>query len=136
MAEGFAAQVESWATKADERTRRVVRRWMINLHEELIAWTPVDTGRLQSNFYITEGSPSGAFDPDLHLQDPQAAHAAQIGPVANFTGDKVMFITSNTPYAWEIEFTDKSKKGKGMFRKTGKLGGRLLGVSVTEEPWR
>ena len=104
-------QVET--IKGFDQFRRAV---VLALFKSVIMDTPVDTGRLRGSWQVSLGAPSAA-NPE-RFDKRGTLTLATILPNIGGVNDTV-YLTSNLPYAFGIEFLGKSKEKapQGMIRR-------------------
>ena len=81
----------------------------IDALEQLIQYTPVDTGRARGNWIVNIGAPSSDYDPENKDKSGEAARAAGLAIISQarwrykgtFTSD--LYIVNNTPYIEYLE---------------------------------
>jgi hypothetical protein len=100
-------RLEQWGEKT-------VRGTLLSLSSAIIKDTPVDTGRLRSNWMPSIGSPDST-------QGTATSEADTISKVASTTtglkmGD-TFYLTNNLPYAAAIEYGHSKRFPEGMLRK-------------------
>jgi len=100
-------RLEQWGEKT-------VRGTLLSLSSAIIKDTPVDTGRLQSNWMPSIGSPDSA-------QSAATSEADTISKVASTLESLKMgdtfYLTNNLPYAAAIEYGHSKRFPEGMLRK-------------------
>lgn len=100
-------RLEQWGEKT-------VRGTLLSLSSAVIKDTPVDTGRLRSNWMPSIGSPDST-------QGTATSEADTISKVANTTASLKMgdtfYLTNNLPYAAAIEYGHSKRFPEGMLRK-------------------
>lgn len=120
----FSIQLKQYGAKAIDAVDRVRRRVIIELFSAIIRETPVDTGRLRSNWQITLRSPATGT---LGIRDVSAVIAEAEAAVNASKGDDVVIMRNNLPYAYRIEYEGWSKQApEGMVRRNIAMFQRIV----------
>lgn len=113
----FAMQIGAFAKKAGDNADLVVRKICLDLLEDIVMHTPVDTGRARANWFTTIGTP---FAGTIEHNGAGAAAGVSIGrsgaAISQAPGN-VLWISNNLPYINRLEFEGWSKQApQGMVR--------------------
>jgi len=102
MTQQFAAQVRRFSNETQAKLDLAVRKITLDVFENVIVMSPVDTGRFRGNWMPAVGSvPSGTVE----AVDPSGGSVrARVQGVTNGVraGD-VIFMVNNLPYAERLE---------------------------------
>lgn len=114
----FKLDVSKFAKKAGKEADKVVREVCLNLVNDIVLNTPVDTGRAKANWFTSIGSPSSAtieFDSGK-LPAESLAIGRAMPDIAKATGS-IFWISNNLPYIYRLEYEGWSKQAeRGMVR--------------------
>lgn len=102
MSEQFAGQVRRFTDKTRAKMDLAVRKITLDVFENVIVMSPVDTGRFRGNWMPAVGSaPSGTIE----AVDPSGGMVrAKVQGVTNgVTAGDVIFMVNNLPYAERLE---------------------------------
>ena len=80
------------------------RKFIITIYNNLVALSPVDTGRYRNNHHISFGSPSYAVDVGVGLQLP---------PQGTFP---TVYLQNNLPYALRLEQGHSGQAPTGVYQ--------------------
>lgn len=144
----FSQDISKFGVGAVDKIQRVRRGVTLKLMTSVIMDTPVLTGRLRANWRLSAQQPN--FNErvgfDASRQEAAAAKGTTIPNhtqaainevqegIEASTGDGLLFLTNNLPYAHRIEFDGWSKKSpEGMVRRNVVRFGRLIKVYVGEK---
>ncbi len=113
----FSSQVSAFKKKALENATKIGRQSAFDLYAAITISTPVDTGLLRNNWFVT-------IDIPTYARSSNADEGAYSGLVEEmrqkidaFKFGQTVFITNNLPYATRIEFDGWSwRKPEGMVR--------------------
>lgn len=120
----FSIQLKRYGAKSIDAVDRVRRRVIIELFSAIIRETPVDTGRLRSNWQITLRSPATGT---LGIRDVSAVIAEAEAAANASKGDDVVIMRNNLPYAYRIEYEGWSKQApEGMVRRNIAMFQRIV----------
>lgn len=113
----FSSQVSAFKKKALENATRIGRQSAFDLYSAITISTPVDTGLLRNNWFITLDIPTSVISGN----DDEGAYAGIAEEMRQkleaFKFGTTIFITNNLPYATRIEFDGWSwRKPEGMVR--------------------
>ena len=100
-------RLEKWGEK-------VVRGTLLSLSSAIIKDTPVDTGRLRSNWMPSIGSASSA---QIEATSEADAIGKLSGTVSSLSLGQTFYLTNNLPYAAAIEYGHSKRFPEGMLRK-------------------
>jgi hypothetical protein len=108
------ATVKIAIDKLEQWGEKVVRGTLLSLSSAVIKDTPVDTGRLRSNWIPSINAPK-------LIEAGTTSEASAISDVASTTarvkfGD-TFYLTNNLPYAVPIEFGHSKRFPEGMLRR-------------------
>lgn len=94
----FAAQLQAWANKTERRLEDVDRAFKLELFNQVVLTTRVDTGRLRGNWQVSTGAPAVT-----EIERFQKAGGLQAGEVAKIQPFSSTWLSNNLPYAmvWE-----------------------------------
>lgn len=115
----FSSVVSRWCGRtAPEATVRMLRGTSIALFAGVIRDTPVDTGRLRSNWRCSIGEANREEQTSTDKQGTIAV-VEMMGKAAVLEGDQTIIICNSLPYAARIEYEGWSSKKapEGMVRK-------------------
>lgn len=108
----FGSGLRSWAQLVQDRHRDVKRGVALKLFSAVIKDTPVDTGRLRSNWQTSIGSP------DLNTGSTLAREARDKMKLVTGTleADQAVLMCNSLPYAYRIEYEgwSRTKSPEGM----------------------
>ncbi|MCD8213262.1 MAG: hypothetical protein LUC34_04320, partial [Campylobacter sp.] len=112
----FESDIAKFADKADKKLNLIAKKAIIGLCSDIIADTPVDTGRLRNNWFP---SLEAASDETTEQTENEAAIRTANFVNSEFKLDKTFVFTNNMPYAYRIEFEGWSavKAPSGMVRR-------------------
>lgn len=110
----FDVDLQKFAEKIGLAPKIVVIRITLDLYTRIVKRTPVDTGRARSSWDVKEGTPSDFLPPEVPKGGAAAAPQDGAGLVADLTGDKVVFITTNVDYMKYLESGSSSQAPAGM----------------------
>ncbi len=120
----FSIQLKRYGAKSIDAVDRVRRRVIIELFSAIIRETPVDTGRLRSNWQITLRSPATGT---LGIRDVSAVIAEAEAAANASKGDDLVIMRNNLPYAYRIEYEGWSKQApEGMVRRNIAMFQRIV----------
>jgi hypothetical protein len=113
----FALDISKFAQKAGEQADKVVREVCLNLVNDIVLNTPVDTGRARANWFTSIGSPSNQT---IEFEGGASGGGLAIGrampDISKATGN-IFWISNNLPYIYRLEFEGWSKQApRGMVR--------------------
>jgi len=118
----FTVDVKKWADKTNTGIDVAIRGVAMSLFRDVILDTPVDEGRLRSNWFCTKNSASTRIiaenESGIYPSDGQILFSVErvinSGKLASS-----YYLTNNAPYANKIEFEGHSrvKAPNGMVRK-------------------
>lgn len=95
-------EITSWTLKAKDLTDRQVQYICMTLLRDVVAGTPVDTGRARGNWQASIGSPA---DGTLEKTDKNGGTTINKGAkVAKDATGNVFYLTNNLPYIYRLEF--------------------------------
>ena len=94
-------------TAAIEASRRLQRRVAQVLLEELAKFTPVDTGRLAGNYYVTNSKYSSVFLENNFNKSHRISGSNQVDLLV-IDGKQTVRIVNNTPYAHIVNATSRN----------------------------
>lgn len=98
----FKGQTDAWVNKATHMTDRQVQYICMSLMRDVVAGTPVDTGRARGNWQASIGSPA---DGTLEKTDKNGGTTINKGAkVAKDATGNVFYLTNNLPYIYRLEF--------------------------------
>ena len=109
-AAGFTAAVDQWLKKAGLQAEEAVRRIALRLWQELVARTPVDTGRARAAWVTSLDEPSDEVPPPGNYGPPSPPDLSRL-TLANR-----VFIVNGVPYAVELEEGSSKQAPAGMVR--------------------
>lgn len=110
----FGDDVRRFAQKSNRSIERIVRETELELYRSVIYDTPVDTGRLRDNWFLSHGVESTEATDDAGRN---ALAAVETGLVA-MPFPRKSYLTNNLPYAIPIEEGHSTVKApQGMVRK-------------------
>lgn len=89
------SSINSWWSDQEKKIDKTSRAIKIDIANQVIKNTRVDTGRLRGNWIPTNVSPS--FGTRSRLDPSGSAGAREVAEV--FTGEGVSFLCNNLPYA-------------------------------------
>ena len=127
----FLVNMTRFVAQTKASCDEIVRQVLFDLQYTLGFYTPVDTGRLRSNWQFGAGEiPTGTLD---STDDPTDRLRAQI---AGATAGTIHYLVNNLPYAAVIEYGQypNPPKGGGRKDKTGKHVVRSAGGYSTQAP--
>lgn len=108
------ASVSIAIDKLEQWGEKVVRGTLLSLSSAIIKDTPVDTGRLRSNWIPSINAPKST-------EAGTTSEAAVIGEisavVANLKLGDTFYLTNNLPYAVAIEYGHSKRFPEGMLRR-------------------
>ncbi len=117
--------------RTKDEMNRIYRGVGIKLFTAVIRDTPVDTGRLRSNWQCTLDAPASG---ELDSADKSGSQAigAVTDKVQSASMENVMILTNNLPYAGRIEYDGWSsvKAPEGMVRRNVERFRRLIAAEV------
>jgi hypothetical protein len=113
----FGQQLRTFEAKTLQKMETAVRKIVLDAFSEVIAMSPVDTGRFRGNWQVAVGSaPTGtveALDPSGSIVTARVAVVA--GEVK--AGD-VIYMVNNLPYAQRLEDGYSKQAPAGMVKLT------------------
>lgn len=122
----FGGDLQRFADRAMGRTELVFKKVALEVMGRTIMRTPVDTGRLRSNWLLTLDQPaSGTTESDGSGEPTARPDGGGTGPARELLGpaidaanlNNVIWLTNNLPYAGVIEYDAHSKQAPaGMVR--------------------
>lgn len=114
----FTADISRFVEKANGNSDIVVRKIGLDLFGRVVRKTPVDTGRLRGNWFLTVNLPSSQYvESNLDKSGAKSISDAQSKIGLYNSGVNAIYITNNAPYAMRIETTGYSKQApQGMAR--------------------
>lgn len=114
----FAASMFRWAKDTSETTQRTIRGATLVLFTAVIRDTPVDTGRLRSNWRCSIGNPNYDEQSDVS-KGGVAAIQETMSTVDLMEMDETIILCNNLPYAYRIEYEgySREKSPQGMVRR-------------------
>ena len=127
----FLVNMSRFVAQTKASCDEIVRMVLFDLSYTLGFYTPVDTGRLRSNWQFGAGEiPTGTLD---STDDPTDRLRAQI---ASATAGTIHYLVNNLPYAAVIEYGQypNPPKGGGRKDKTGAHVVRSAGGYSTQAP--
>lgn len=116
----FADDIRKFSEKTGVRFNTVRRKFVLDLHADLVRATPVDTGHARANWQVSVGAPAEGIvegeDKGAKGSDPSAASVAAASSVAMGTAkvhDETMYITNNLPYIERLNdgYSDQAPSG-------------------------
>jgi hypothetical protein len=119
MTSTFSTQMTRWSDATQERTLVVLRGVVIALFSAVIRDTPVDTGRLRSNWQVVMGLQPNLItteDTDRNAPIRRVNETAQQFQKGH---DIAITMSNSMPYAYRIEYEGWSsvKSPDGMLRR-------------------
>lgn len=128
---GFAADVATFAKKANASVDAVVRKVTFDLFFDVVQRTPVDTGRLKANWQASQNTPvrGTLTSTDKDGNKTMVAISGAIGGAGSVT-----YLANNLPYAHRIEFDgwSRTKAPAGMVRVSMARVQRLLSAAARQ----
>lgn len=113
----FSRQVESFVRVAKERASQVVRKATLGVLANVVAASPVDTGRFRGNWQAGVGArPTGEVEGVD--RDGGATIAAAAATLENASLGDTVYVANNLPYARRLEFGHSQQAPRGMVRLT------------------
>lgn len=114
----FKIDITKFAQKAGKETDKVIREICLNLFNDIVYDTPVDTGRAKANWFTGIGTPVNStidFDGGKTAAEGLAISRA-MPDIAKATGN-IFWISNNLPYIYRLEYEGWSKQApRGMVR--------------------
>lgn len=107
----FSSELKGIRKRQEARTDKVFRAWCLNVMGKIIRRTPVDTGRLRSNWNGSVGKP----DRSTRDSNRDATAAAKQAIAKGKAGD-TLYLTNNLPYAATVERGSSKQAPVGMLR--------------------
>jgi len=101
----FADQIRAFDKKTEAKMEKAARKIAVDAFSAVIAESPVDTGRLRSNWQVAIGSaPSGVIGGDSFDDTPKESFSKQKGDdqavaAGNLKLGDTAFLANNLPYA-------------------------------------
>lgn len=123
----FADQVRRWSDRTQKLVVGIAREAVSDLHEEFVERSPVKTGRFQSNFVVSYGSPN-TFSNTNYTADKAAAHAQFENDIRNLPLGQTWWIVNNVEYGPKIEFEGWSRQAPVGVVRTAVLAGRWAAI--------
>ena len=131
-AAGFAAAINAWSQKVDLALDEAVRRIALRVWEELVARTPIDTGRAQAGWVTNLDEPSDHVPPGIAasaLAQRQGQRRAGETPgrivpppqppdLSAATARNRIFIVNNVLYAVELDHGSSRQAPAGIVAVT------------------
>ncbi len=129
----FTADIQRFATMTNSDIGTAKRAIVFALFGQVVAKTPVDTGRAKGNWFVTENTPS----PDTTERDdtsPPGAVNVASQTMLNLVTEKltVDILTNNLPYIEALEFGSSTQAPSGMLRTTLRAFARI----AKKEGWK
>lgn len=110
----FGDDVRKFAQKSGRSLERIVRETELELYRSVINDTPVDEGRLQANWFLSQGAESTETTDNVGRN---AVGSVETG-LAAMPFPRKSYLTNNLPYAIPIEEGHSTVKApQGMVRK-------------------
>jgi len=106
----FEKEFDAAVLKINDKNEKVVRAVALQLFSAIVKSTPVQTGRLRSNWQTTLSSPASGT---VNSVDPSGSSAiAEVSAVTSrFTlADESIWFTNNLPYAQIIEEGSRTRR--------------------------
>lgn len=99
----FAKAVEQFTVKAGQNARAAVIKVAADLNNRVILKTPVDTGRLRSNWQLSIKRPESG---QVQGSDRSGSltSAKNISTLSQYKLGDLIFLVNNLPYARVVEF--------------------------------
>lgn len=125
----FASDLDAFARKVDGNINLVFRKIVYEIAKDLIAMSPVDTGRFRGNWMIGVGNPNAAT---TTVNDRSGASTlARLGSQLTTIEAKIpLFVTNSLPYAQRLEYGWSKQAPAGMVRITTARFEQHVNVSV------
>ena len=112
----FTLDLKNISKKFDGTIDDLIDGVELSLYSAVIISTPVDTGRLRGNWFMSQGSSSNKTSNVNDVSGSEAISRVQ-SLVGALKGGRVTFLTNNLPYAEAIEFGHSKQAPTGMVRK-------------------
>lgn len=114
----FTIDMDKWINKASGNTDIVVRKIGLQLLNKVVMKTPVDTGRLRGNWFVSFNAPTSQYSDTASDRSGGVTIANGQSTLAGYRkGINSIYLTNNAPYAMRIETTGYSKQApQGMAR--------------------
>lgn len=94
---------------------KVIRGGTLNLFNNIVIGTPVDTGRARGNWFTSASSPSNAV---RSATDEQASLSDVSRTVSTWDVRDSLHITNNLPYIMRLEYGYSKQAPSGWVRKS------------------
>lgn len=117
MAKNFDDQLREIEARTLERVSQVVRKITLDVFNNVVMMTPVDSGRARGNWQVATGeAPAGTVE----MTDPSGATVmAQVaGEVGQMEPGDVVYLVNNLPYARPLEDGHSQQAPGGMVALT------------------
>lgn len=134
MNQKFRAGVNRQVAMTQEVAQQLVRKTLIDMAGQIVAMSPVDTGRFRANWMFGRGAidfaTSDATDPGA--SQTQQRLTREINAGVTFGQSEMVYITNSLPYAFKLEYEGWSGQAPGgMVRVTvGNFGPTIRAVSA------
>lgn len=115
MKTGWTVPVERVIAKYGGDRDSALRRAMFDLFSDVVARTPVDTGRLRANWVVSAGEPKA----DASDSTDEAEATKQVQSVLSIKLGGWVYLSNSLPYASTVEYglyPDPPKGGAGKTR--------------------
>ena len=107
----FKATIDTFA----DIPEHVVRGGVINLFNNIVKRTPVDTGRARGNWFTSISAPSRQV---TESTSEAASYAGVSNYVSTWDVSKPIYITNNLPYIMRLEYGSSKQAPAGWVRNT------------------
>jgi hypothetical protein len=110
----FAGDIHKFTIKTNLAADKVLRGTVLGLFGNIIQRTPVDTGRLRSNWQVSIGS----YPAETVTQTPAIAVTKGNAEIGKAQMKDSIYIVNNLPYAHVIELGSSKQAPQGMISVT------------------
>jgi hypothetical protein len=104
--------IDQLARKAKADVQTVVRRATLQLFQEVVLASPVDTGRFRANWNVSYGAPdlstTANTSPTRAMQEVAKVDGLPVGGI--------VYLVNGLPYARELEYGHSKQAPQGMVR--------------------
>jgi hypothetical protein len=112
----FQASLDRFSQRVKVAPSQVVAKIALEIHDDIVAMTPRDTGRAASNWNIALGDSPDTSTTAEGPQNPAAASQAQTAKLSDIQPGQNVFITNSLPYIQALENGHSKQAPAGMVK--------------------
>lgn len=130
----FSLKIHKFVEKAGDNVKQVVRKAALDVTQQIMAKSPVDTGRFRANWNVAFGHVDTLTTPSTDKSGQKTVERVRIQLNGWDTPLGDIFLTNSLPYAIPLEYGHSQQAPAGMVRVTVAAWNGIVEQAANEVP--